>query len=362
MPLFMDFHRIDNITIDDVVNAHIADVAIQEKYGVRYHQFWVNQKAGTVFCLTEGPDAQTCEKVHQMAHGNMACAITEVEPGYFRLLMGDNGVVEHGLVKNQDGSVDAGYRNIVVTSIRGITTAEDSSDLNLLQVPLWANHAVVKILQQFGGREIKWDFVGCIIGVFNDGSNAVSFACEVQKVLSAATDFPKVTFKIGISADQPVTENGEFFARAIRLAHRLCTTAGDNQIIASSLVKKITEARKTTSSLRYLELSEEQFVGAIHQLAQENLSNKEFTVDSLCREIGISRPQLYRKMTAITGRAPNNFLRDIRMERALSLLRDRSGNIAQIALEVGYNNPSYFSKCFTQKFGCSPSNLNSAHH
>jgi AraC-like DNA-binding protein len=361
MPLFMDFHRIENITIDDVINAHMADVSIQEKYGVVYHQFWVNQKAGTVFCLTEGPDAETCEKVHQMAHGNMACAITEVEPGYFSLLMGDSHLVDHGVVKNHDGSVDIGYRNIVVTSIRGITTAIDSNNLDLLQIPAWARQVVLKKVQEFGGREVKWDFVGCIVGVFNDASDAVSFACEVQKFLSGSLDAPKVTFKVGISADQPVTENGEFFARAIRLAHTLCNTADDNQIVASSLVKKISEARKNVTALRYLDQSEEQFVGAIHELAQKNLSNKDFTVDTLCREIGISRPQLYRKMTSITGRAPNNFLRDIRMENALRLLRDRAGNISQIALEVGYNNPSYFSKCFAEKFGCSPSNLTLQH-
>jgi AraC-like DNA-binding protein len=49
------------------------------------------------------------------------------------------------------------------------------------------------------------------------------------------------------------------------------------------------------------------------------------------------------------------------MENALRLLRDRAGNISQIALEVGYNNPSYFSKCFAEKFGCSPSNLTLQH-
>ena len=77
MPLYMDYHKIDNITIEDVKTAHMADVAIQDKYGVKYHQFWVNQEAGSVFCLVEGPDKKTCELVHQMAHGNIACALTD---------------------------------------------------------------------------------------------------------------------------------------------------------------------------------------------------------------------------------------------------------------------------------------------
>jgi hypothetical protein len=57
MPLFMDFHKIENITLDAVRMAHSADEAIQDRYGVKYHQFWVNEEAGSVFCLVEGPDA-----------------------------------------------------------------------------------------------------------------------------------------------------------------------------------------------------------------------------------------------------------------------------------------------------------------
>ena len=54
MPLFMDFHKFDKITIEDVKTDHIADLSVQAKYGVKYHQFSVNREAGTVFCLMEG--------------------------------------------------------------------------------------------------------------------------------------------------------------------------------------------------------------------------------------------------------------------------------------------------------------------
>src|SRR5688572_3334918 len=118
MPLYMDFHKIENVTIDEVHSAHTADVLIQAKYGVRYHQFWVNQKDGTVFCLVEGPDAETCELVHQMAHGNLACAMTEVEPGSFTLFMGEKLIVDHGLTRSADGEIDDGFRYILVAAVR----------------------------------------------------------------------------------------------------------------------------------------------------------------------------------------------------------------------------------------------------
>ena len=98
MPLFMDYHIISDIDIDAVKEAHIADKSIQEKYGVKYIQFWVNQEAGTIFCLIEAPDEESCEQVHQEAHGNIACQIVQVESGFYKLFMGESHQLEDGIV------------------------------------------------------------------------------------------------------------------------------------------------------------------------------------------------------------------------------------------------------------------------
>lgn len=87
------------------------------------------------------------------------------------------------------------------------------------------------------------------------------------------------------------------------------------------------------------------------------LSDGTYSIENLSRDIGMSRPQLYRKMTNLTGRSPNDFIRDFRMDKALSLIIKKSSNISEIALEVGYNSPSYFSKWFQRRFGCNPSDL-----
>src|SRR5690349_6716074 len=100
MPLYMDFHKLDGVTVDAVKKAHIADISVQKQFGVLYHQFWVNEEAGTVFCLVEGPDMATCQKVHQIAHGNIPCAMTEVEPGYLRSLMGTAHAADDHLSRN----------------------------------------------------------------------------------------------------------------------------------------------------------------------------------------------------------------------------------------------------------------------
>jgi AraC-like DNA-binding protein len=356
MPLYMDFHKIDNVTVDDVKSAHTADLSIQEKYGVTYHQYWVNQKEGTVFCLVEGPDAKTCELVHQLAHGNLACAMTEVEPGSFRLFMGDKLKVDHGLTRSEAGEIDDGYRCVLVASIRATPTAGNSGDLHRLQIPLWAKEKVTEHINTSRGRAKKWEADDTLIGVFNEAEDAIRCAEKIQKELQSGNE-GRVIFKIGITADQPVTRNGEFFSRAIQLGHRLCTAANDNQILVSSLASKLSTALKPSSHVRLLDIPDEEFIFGLLDLTDNKLAEENFNVASICKDMGISRPQLYRKMTSLTGRAPNDFLRDLRLEKSLALLKQRTKNISQIALEVGYSNPSYFAKCFAEKFGCMPSEV-----
>jgi hypothetical protein len=97
MPLFMDYHIVSDISIDAVKRGHMADRSVQDKHGVKYIQFWVNQEAGTIFCLIEAPDKESCEAVHQEAHGNIACNIVKVESGFYKLVMGESPKVDHGI-------------------------------------------------------------------------------------------------------------------------------------------------------------------------------------------------------------------------------------------------------------------------
>lgn len=83
MPLFMDVHENlpEGATAEDVAGAHEADLKIQGQYGVNYKSYWVDDKAGKVFCLVEAPDAETAAKVHEEAHGLVADHIYEVTEG-----------------------------------------------------------------------------------------------------------------------------------------------------------------------------------------------------------------------------------------------------------------------------------------
>jgi hypothetical protein len=78
----MDVHSIEGgVSADDVANAHKADLAEQDKHGVNYLRYWVDEKQGKVFCLVEAPNAEAAATVHRDAHGLVADEIYEVSEG-----------------------------------------------------------------------------------------------------------------------------------------------------------------------------------------------------------------------------------------------------------------------------------------
>jgi len=83
MPLFMDVHNIDGgVSVDDVANAHQADLATQGSHGVEYKKYWVDEKAGKIFCLVDAPDAEAANTVHREAHGLVADQLVQVQEGH----------------------------------------------------------------------------------------------------------------------------------------------------------------------------------------------------------------------------------------------------------------------------------------
>lgn len=362
MPLYMDFHKFPRITLEEAKKAHLADESIQKKYGVKYLQFWVNEQAGTIFCLVEGPDKGTCESVHQMSHGHIACAMVEVDPSYYSLIMGENHRIDQGVVRDEEGAVDLGYRSILVANIQGKSAGRPKSAVNAKNL-VKAQALVTHLIAKFNGRPLKLTGQDSLVSVFNSAEQAVNCSKAIQDRLLAQNKNAKgsdsqLLFNIGVSAGQPVTENNEFIEETIRLARRLCQAAGDGRILVSSLVHDLCTASSLEGSskkIRSLSALDESFLTQLFDVLEANLSEENFTIEFLVQSLGVSRPQLYRKIHGLTGQAPNELIRDLRLNKAQSLLKRKSGNVSEIAFEVGFSNPSYFAKCFSRKFGYLPS-------
>ncbi len=112
---------------------------------------------------------------------------------------------------------------------------------------------------------------------------------------------------------------------------------------------KISADSVTTTSL------DNEFLNKALAIAEKNISNANFDLESFAKEMFVSRSQLHRKLLAVTGQAPGEFLRLIRLKHAARLLLEKNQSVTQIAFEVGFNSPSHFTKAFHQQFNCLPS-------
>lgn len=102
---------------------------------------------------------------------------------------------------------------------------------------------------------------------------------------------------------------------------------------------------------------EEQFLKRLTEVIEAHLTDSRFDVNTLCNELGMSKSQLNRKMKAVLGKSPNQYIRSYKLEKARQILKQTDLTVAEVAYDVGFSSPAYFSKCFHDEFGYSPSNL-----
>jgi len=100
---------------------------------------------------------------------------------------------------------------------------------------------------------------------------------------------------------------------------------------------------------------DELFMHKVLELVEKNIANTEYTIELMSHDLGMSRTLLYKKILALTGKPPLEFLRSMRLKRAALLLSKSQLNVSEIAFQVGFNDPKYFSKHFKNEFGVIPS-------
>jgi signal transduction histidine kinase/DNA-binding response OmpR family regulator/ligand-binding sensor domain-containing protein len=100
---------------------------------------------------------------------------------------------------------------------------------------------------------------------------------------------------------------------------------------------------------------EEAFLLKVRQVVEENMSNSNFGMAQLCRAIGLSRSQLFRKLKALTGKSTSLVVRSIKLQKARHLLKTTDMTVTEIAYETGFSDLAYFSKCFVEEYGENPS-------
>jgi len=246
MPLYMDIHELGEVSAEDVAKAHVADLEAQEKYGVNYLKYWVNEKCGKVFCLVEAPNAEAANSCHREAHGLVARKIIEIQPELADGFLGrDIETDAAGAVVLPGGGADArdpGIRTVLFTDIVDSTTLThslgDEAALGLFGVH---DKIVRDALSTLGGREVKHTGDG-IMASFVSAAGAVRCAIQIQRELAKheeANPERPLKVRVGAAAGEPVEQNNDLFGSTVQLAARLCDHARPEQILVSNAIAEL---------------------------------------------------------------------------------------------------------------------------
>ena len=102
---------------------------------------------------------------------------------------------------------------------------------------------------------------------------------------------------------------------------------------------------------------DEKFMSKVMEVIENHLSEEEFSIESFDKEMNMGKSQNYRKLKALTGYSPSRYIRKVRLIKAREMIKDKQGNVSEIAYSVGFSSPAYFTRCFKEEFGYSPSDL-----
>ena len=258
MPLYMDIHEIDGgVPAEDVAKAHAEDVKVQDKYGVHYHKYWVNEKAGKIFCLCHAPNAEAATQVHREAHGMVADKIIEIQPELEEGFLGGIEVNQAGaaVVPGATSERDSGIRTVLFTDIVESTTFTQTLGDEAAMALLGVHDTIVRdALSALGGREVKHTGDG-IMASFVSAAGAVRCAIQIQRELdkhAQANPERPLKVRVGAAAGEPVEQHNDLFGSTVQLAARLCAHAQPEQILVTNAIAELCVGK----GLRFEELGE----------------------------------------------------------------------------------------------------------
>lgn len=362
MPIYMDRHDIPKeITAAHVAKMHQEDLKVQHLYGCKGMTYWCDEERKTAFCLIEAPNKEALQQMHNHAHGEVPHRIIEVNEMLVSSFLGR--IEDPEKLQNTELNIknDSAFRIIMAINTEYCLYSTDHQQLNVFMQEFC--NGITQTITKFDGSITKQNNHSYLVS-FQSVSNAISCALKIQDdfrpiITKLKASMPRL--KIGISSGSPVTDKAGLFEETVILAKRLCETV-IGQVVISSEVKSLYEegskieiSNREYVKVRAINPDEEKYLACLMDFVETIWDKPDFNVNDFSKNLGFSKSQLNRKLKSLTGKSPNNFIREYRLNQGLKLLHNQKGNISEIAFETGFNSPGYFSKCFYEKYGILPS-------
>ena len=215
--------------------------------------------------------------------------------------------------------------------------------------------SVSKTLRKFNGSIKRKDNNNYLVS-YQSVSDAIQCAIKIQYKFKYVTPKHKSfsrRLNIAICASDTLSK------ASITLATRMCEIVKDEVVISADVKNEYESTSENAvidlELMRVLTLDEEQFLTKIMDYVELHWNKTEFNVSAFSKALGYTYAQLYGRLMKLTGKTPNNFIKEFRLHKALELLHIQNGSITQIAQQTGFNSATYFSECFLNKYKIRPS-------
>jgi class 3 adenylate cyclase len=229
----MDRHDLPGVTAQAVAQAHLQDIEIESRFGVRFLAYWFDADHGEAFCLADAERPDDLQAVHRAAHGLVPNDIIKVsEDNVLRFLGRINDPV--------DGSpVATAFRTILFTDLEASTALLHAVG-ETGYITLLSEHDLIirRALVRARGREVKHTGDG-IMASFDDVANALRCAIAIEDgfdARNASEGLHPLRVRIGMAAGEPVDHNDDLFGATVNLASRICAAAAPGQVLVSEQV------------------------------------------------------------------------------------------------------------------------------
>lgn len=352
MPLYMDIHTVDSddFTVEDVIQAHLRDLAVQERFGVIQRKYWVNEADKMVFCLMEGPNKEACHKTHEESHGMTACNIIEVSDDEYNIFMARGSTQKDDLAYMADGNLDTGFRTIMQ-----VNTSDFSGKYQ---------HYIIetkRLIKKFHGKIVRQPNDDETMASFLLASDAIIAAMAIANLLQTVPD--NFEYRLALVSGTPVDEKGiDLFEVTKKRVRTLCQIGLNNVVYLDANTKALSQKESNTPKVNHahvkiVDAADFSFCEELIKILSDKCNDPNFKSEELGRLLGLSKAQNYRKIKALTGMSPNTLIRELRLRKSLNALKNNHKTVAEIAYDLGFNSPTYFTRVFRNRYEVLPTSF-----
>ena len=245
MPVFLDRHDLKGVTAAEMAAAHVADLRVQDKHDVKFLTYWFDPDAERAFCLVDAASKEEVETAHRDAHGLVGNDIIEVNTDMVELFLGkiEGTAASERNFQPSRPPEESAFRTILFTDMEGSTEMTqrlgDAAAMELLRTH---NSIIREALATNSGSEVKHTGDG-IMASFVTPSRAIECSIVIQQRFHTYNEEAEprshIRIRIGVTAGEPVAEDGDLFGATVQLASRVCDCAEPSKILVANVMREL---------------------------------------------------------------------------------------------------------------------------